>query len=128
MKWCIWRCTGLWEQKRMKRKKEASKKEESEIPMIALSFDEDPKLVCRRVLLNTLTKGPAPVEKVIEAAKTSYGFTRAQVMAAAKWFAVAEVVKDGVVWWVKPEVLVALPGWDFRKPQYRGNAYADGAA
>jgi hypothetical protein len=85
-------------------------------------IDEDPKLVCRRVLLNTLTKGPAPVEKVVEGARKRYGFTRAQVVAAAKWFAVDEVVEDGVLWWVKPAVLVALPGWDYRKPQYRGTA------
>ena len=87
--------------------------------MHAFDFYDDPKLVCRRILLNTLTKGPAPVEKTIAAASRDFGFTRAQVMAAAKWFAVEEIVKDGVVYWVKPAVLVKLPGWDLRKPQYR---------
>ncbi len=87
--------------------------------MHAFDFDEDPKLICRRILLNTLTKGPAPVERSIAVARRDYGFSRAQMMAAAKWFAVEEIVKDGVVWWVKPAVLVALPGWDMRKPQYR---------
>jgi hypothetical protein len=87
--------------------------------MHAFNFDDDPKLVCRRILLNTLTKGPAPVEKTIAVARRDFGFTRAQMMAAAKWFAAVELVEDGVVYWLKPAVLVALPGWDLRKPQYR---------
>ena len=87
--------------------------------MHAFDFYDDPKLVCRRILLNTLTKGPAPVEKTIAVARRDFGFTRAQMMAAAKSFAAAEIVKDGVAYWVKPDTLVALPGWDLRKPQYR---------
>jgi hypothetical protein len=107
----------------MKKEKGPSGKRRA-ISMHAFDACKDPKLVCRRILLNTLTRGPAPVEKTIAAARRDFGFTRAQVVAAASWFAAAEVVRGGVLCWIKPDVLVALPGWDTRKPEYRESRIA----
>src|SRR6516225_540974 len=74
----------------------------------------DPDIVCRRGLINTLTlRKPIPKERIIFFAWRDHGFTRRQVLAAARWFNLAEEVRGGEVYWVKPPVLAVLNGWHY---------------
>ena len=84
---------------------------------------DDPDIVCRRGLINTLTlRKPIPKERIIFFAWRDHGFTRRQVLAAARWFNLAEEVRGGEVYWVKPPVLAVLNGWHYGGPRQRGNA------
>ena len=86
---------------------------------IKISRESDPWILCRRGLLNTLMLGPASKEGLICSAVYEFGFTRQQVIAAARWLNVMEEVRDGMVYWIKPDVLVPIPRWCFRTPRHR---------
>ena len=45
--------------------------------------EDDPHIVLRRILLNSLMKGPLPKEKVIASARRQFGFSRGDVLRAA---------------------------------------------
>jgi hypothetical protein len=48
--------------------------------------EDDPQIVLRRILLNSLMKAPVPKEKVIASAKRQFGFRREDVLRAAIWW------------------------------------------
>ena len=79
---------------------------------------DDPQIVLRRILLNSLVKGPVPKEKVIASARRQYGFRREDVLRAAMWWNCAEEMRHGEVHWRKPDVLVALPRWHYRRANH----------
>jgi hypothetical protein len=93
--------------------KVAEWKTEQSQPCIA---KEDRQIVLRRILLNSLMKGPLPKEKVITSARRQFGFRRADVLRAAMWWNCVEEMHQGVVHWRKPEMLVALPRWHYGNP------------
>src|SRR5262249_25638314 len=74
---------------------------------------DDPQIVLRRILLNSLMKAPVPKERVIASATRQFGFTREDVLRAAIWWNCAEEMRDGEAHWRKPDVLVTLPCWDY---------------
>ena len=74
---------------------------------------DDPQIVLRRILLNSLMKAPVPKEKVIVSAKRQFGFTREDVLRAAMWWNCIEEMRHGEIHWSKPNVLVALPRWHY---------------
>jgi hypothetical protein len=43
---------------------------------------DDDQIICRRMLLNTLKRGPVMVERIVASAIRDYGFTREQVLAS----------------------------------------------
>jgi hypothetical protein len=69
----------------------------------------------RALLLNTIrNKGDVPRECLIRACMADpWGFTRAQVLAAAKWWNIEEVERDGEVYWREPSSVIAI--WWRRK-------------
>ena len=77
--------------------------------------NDNPQIVLRRVLLNSLTKAPVPKEVVIAAAARDLGVSRGEVLRAARWWNCSEETRDGEVYWRKPNVLVALPRWNYEK-------------
>jgi len=77
--------------------------------------EDDPQIVLRRILLNSLMKAPAPKEKVIASARRQFGFKREDVLRAAMWWNCVEETSHGEVHWRKPDVLVALPRWHYGK-------------
>ena len=78
---------------------------------------DDPQIVLRRILLNSLMKASVPKEKVIASAKRQFGFRREDVLRAAMWWNCAEEVRE--VHWRKPDVLVALPRWHYARANHR---------
>jgi hypothetical protein len=74
---------------------------------------DDPQIVLRRILLNSLMKASVPKERVIASATRQFGFNRADVLRAAMWWNCAEEMRDGEAHWRKPDVLVALPRWGY---------------
>ena len=79
--------------------------------------EDDPQIVLRRILLNSLMKRPVPKEKVIASARRQFGF-REDVVRAAKWWNCVEEMRQGEIHWSKPNVSVALPRWHYgRAPQ-----------
>ena len=74
---------------------------------------DDPQIVLRRILLNSLMKASVPKEKVIASAKRQFGFRREDVLRAARWWNCVEEMRHGEVHWRKPDVLVALPRWHY---------------
>src|SRR5262249_43287462 len=81
--------------------------------------EDDPQIVLRRILLNSLMKAPVPKEKVITSAKRQFGFRREDVLRAAIWWNCVEEMRDGEVHWRKPNVLVALPRWHYGRANHR---------
>jgi hypothetical protein len=79
--------------------------------------DDDETIICRRVLLNTLKDGPAPIEWAITEANKQFGFTRAEVLEAARHWNFTTEELDGSLYWVKPACLVPLRNWDYRRRQ-----------
>jgi hypothetical protein len=80
--------------------------------------ENDPQIVLRRILLNSLINGPVPKEKVIASANRQFGFKREDVLRATMWWNCVEEMRQGEVHWSKPNVLVALPRWHYgRTPQ-----------
>src|SRR5215813_15632518 len=75
--------------------------------------EDDPEIVLRRILLNSLMKAPVPKEKVIASARRQFGFKREDVLRAAMWWNCVEEMRHGEVHWRKPDVLVALPRWHY---------------
>jgi hypothetical protein len=78
--------------------------------------EDDPQIVLRRILLNSLMKAPVPKEKVIASARRQFGFKREDVVRAATWWNCIEETCHGEVHWRKPDVLVALPSWHYGRP------------
>jgi hypothetical protein len=76
---------------------------------------DDPLIVLRRILLNSLMKAPVPKEKVIDSARRQFGFKREDVLRAAIWWNCVEEMRLGEVHWSKPDVLVALPRWHYAR-------------
>ena len=62
---------------------------------------EDPQIICRRALLNTLIRGPVVAESIVASAERDFGFRREDVFAAAQWFNVVEEWCDGQRIWRK---------------------------
>ena len=80
--------------------------------------EDDPQIVLRRILLNSLMKAPAQ-EKVIASAGRQFGFKREDVLRAAMWWNCVEETNHGEVHWRKPDVLVALPRWHYARANDR---------
>jgi hypothetical protein len=100
--------------------KVAEWKTEQSQPCIA---KEDRQIVLRRILLNSLMKGPVPKERVIASARRQFGFRREDVLRTAMWWNCIEETLLGEVCWCKPDVLVASPHWHYRRPNWpRPNA------
>jgi hypothetical protein len=78
--------------------------------------EDDPQIVLRRILLNSLMKATVPKEKVIASARRQFGFKRQDVLRAATWWNCVEETRHGEVHWRKPDVLVALPSWHYGRP------------
>lgn len=74
---------------------------------------DDPQIVLRRILLNSLMKAPVPKERIIASARRQFGFTREDVLRAAMWWNCTEEMHDGEAHWCRPDVLVALPRWGY---------------
>jgi hypothetical protein len=74
---------------------------------------DDEQIILRRILLNTLMRGPMVVEKIVASAAREYGFCREEVFEAARWWNVIEEVRDGQRFWRKPDVLAVLPKWNY---------------
>jgi hypothetical protein len=83
---------------------------------------EDPQIICRRALLNTLIRGPVAVESIVASAERDFGFRREDVFAAAQWFNVVEEWRDGQRIWRKPDVLAVLPKWNYSRRADRAAA------
>jgi hypothetical protein len=81
--------------------------------------DDDEQLICRRILLNTLTHkgGSAPVEKTVAAANKQFGFSSDEVWEAAEYWNLTTEERDGVLYWCKPNCLVALKQWSYSRRQ-----------
>jgi hypothetical protein len=77
---------------------------------------DDEQLILRRILLNTLMRGPARVESIVASA-AHYGFSRDEVVGAARWWNVTEDDRDGQRWWRKPDVLALIPKWNYSRTQ-----------
>ena len=77
--------------------------------------EDDPQIVLRRILLNSLMKAPVPKEKVIASARRQFGFKRDDVLRAAVWWNCVEEKRYGEVHWCKPNVLVAFPHWHYAR-------------
>jgi hypothetical protein len=80
---------------------------------------DDPQIVLRQILLNSLMKAPVPKEKVIASARRQFGFRREDVLRAAMWWNCVEEMRQGEVHWRKPAVLVALPRWHYARTSQR---------
>jgi hypothetical protein len=77
---------------------------------------DDERIICRRILLNTLDRGPVNVESIVRDAERTFGFGRELVVAAAKYWNVTEEMRDGKLFWRKPDVLTRLPShWNYRR-------------
>jgi hypothetical protein len=83
------------------------------------SNQDDEQIILRRILLNTLMRGPVRVESIVASAARDYGFSRDEVVAAARWWNCLEEERDGQRWWRKPEVLAVIPNWNYSRPQRR---------
>jgi hypothetical protein len=86
---------------------------------LGFANQDDDQIICRRILLNTLKRGPVMVERIVASAARDFGFTRAEVVAAARWWNVIEETRDGQTWWRKPDVLTLLPKWTYRPRERR---------
>jgi hypothetical protein len=86
--------------------------------------EDDDRIICRRILLNTLMRGPVMVERIIGSAARDYGFCREDLLAAARWWNVIEEGRDGGRWWRKPNVLAVLPKWNYGRRADRAAAVA----
>jgi hypothetical protein len=87
-----------------------------------MEIGDDPRIVCRRAILNTLSRGPFPVARMFETCRKRYGLTRKQVLAEARWFNLSIETVDGELCFRKPDVLVALPTWDYRQRRHHQQA------
>jgi hypothetical protein len=76
---------------------------------------DSPQIVLRRILLNTLTQRLVPVERFVASAIREFGFTREDVLAAARWWNCEEEIHEGEVCWRKPAVLVAARKWKYQE-------------
>ena len=83
------------------------------------SNQDDEQIILRRILLNTLMRGPVRVESIVASAERDYGFSRDEVVAAARWWNCLEEERNGQRWWRKPEVLAVLPKWNHSRPVQR---------
>ena len=77
--------------------------------------EDDDRIICRRILLNTLIRGPVLLERVVASAARDYGFCRDDLFGAARWWNVVEEECDGQRWWRKPDVLAVLPKWNYSR-------------
>ena len=84
--------------------------------------DDDEQIICGRILLNTLMRGPVVVERIVASAARDYGFCREDVLRAARWWNVIEEDRDGQRWWRKPDVLAVLPKWNYSRRADRVSA------
>jgi hypothetical protein len=76
---------------------------------------DDEQIILRRILLNTLMRGPVRVESIVTSAERDYGFCREDVVGAARWWNCLEEERDGQRWWRKPDVLVVIPKWNYSR-------------
>jgi len=82
----------------------------------------DEQIILRRILLNTLMRGPVMVERVVSSAARDYGFCRDEVWEAARWWNVVVEERDGQRWWRKPDVLAVVPKWNYSRRADRAPA------
>lgn len=86
--------------------------------VLNLNDGDNPEIVCRRLLLNTLTRhGRYSVELMVTAFKRHYGIERDVVMASARWFNCTTEMRDGKAYWRKHKVLVSSRRWYFQDPR-----------
>jgi hypothetical protein len=83
------------------------------------SKQDDEQIILRRILLNTLMRGPVRVESIVASAARDYGFRREDVVGAARWWNVIEEERGGQRYWRKPDVLAVIPRWNYSRPQRR---------
>jgi hypothetical protein len=75
---------------------------------------DSPQIVLRPILLNTLTQRLVPVERFVASAIREFGFTREDVLAAARWWNCEDEMHEGEVCWRKPALLVAARKWNYQ--------------
>jgi hypothetical protein len=86
--------------------------------------NDDETIICRRALLNTVAAGPSPVEQTIALAGQQFGLTRSEVLMAARYWNLTTEERDGVLYWIKPDVLAAFPKWNYSRKADRAAAIA----
>ena len=62
----------------------------------------------RSYVLNNLENGPARVADLVRRGQAEFGFSHAEIEAAAKHFAVVTQVKKGEIYWMRPANLFAI--------------------
>jgi hypothetical protein len=62
----------------------------------------------RSYVLNNLENGPARVVDLVRRGQAEFGFSHAEIEAAAKHFAVVTRVKRGEIYWMRPANLFAI--------------------
>jgi hypothetical protein len=84
--------------------------------------EDDEQIICRRILLNTLMRGPVMVERIVGSAARDFGFRREDLFDAARWWNLVQEDRDGQRWWRKPDVLAVLPKWNYSRKADRAAA------
>jgi len=69
--------------------------------------------------------GPCPVELLIAEAHQQFGFSRAEVLEAAKHWNFTTEEDDRVLYWIKPACLVPLARWIGAYPDGRSRMIED---
>jgi hypothetical protein len=62
----------------------------------------------RSYVLDSLENGPAHVADLVQRGRAEFGFSHAEIEAAAKHFAVITQVKKGQIYWMRPSNLFAI--------------------
>ena len=78
----------------------------------------------RGYVLNSLEVGPARVADLVRHGHAEFGFSHAEIEAAAQHFAVATQVKNGEIYWMRPANLTAIWWGLDRNPSRFRNAAA----
>jgi hypothetical protein len=87
---------------------------------LGFSSGDDDHIICRRILLNTVSKvGAVAVETVVRSAETKFGFPPEMVEATARWFNLIEEMRDGRRYWRKPDVLIQAKNWSYSRRRRR---------
>ncbi len=78
---------------------------------------ERPESIVRGYVLNGLRHGPWERDDLIRQGVETYGYTREQILAAAKWACVIEKELHGEIYWMRPANLFAI-WWGNRPAHY----------
>jgi hypothetical protein len=83
----------------------------------------------RSFVLNSLEHGPVRVADLVRRAKAEFGFSYAEIEAAAKHFAIVTRVSRGGIYWERPSNLSAIwwgltldeHSWSNKHARYKGS-------